>query len=805
MSPVASPAPRSTSIRISRGVMSTSERSRWAPPARHTSTPLTLTDRSSTAKGARASGTHPAAETIRPQLGSLPKIAALTRLERAISRATASAAASVVAERTTTCTSWLAPSASATSWRARSALTARTASVSSRMSGATPLAPEAIRITVSLVDMQASESTRSKVAAVASRSTASAVSASMSASVVRTTSMVASCGASIPAPLAMPPTRTPESVVRSAVLGTVSVVMIALAAAASGSAPAASRVAPVVMPASSVCIGRRSPIRPVEQTSTSWAETSSVAAKCSAVRRVSARPSGPVQALAPPEFRTTARARPSATASRDQITGAAWTRLAVNTAAALWRGPSLTIRVRSVAPVDFSPAARPAARKPRGRVIDTGLLEGCGAEKVQDRPEPEPGLGLGPGPGSGSQSGPAQPHALIQTQRQVQRLDGGTGRALDQVVQGRDDSGLTAAFVYEGTDADGVGTGGLPGGGEGALLEQGHEVLLSIVGVQRSEEVGGGDLAAHPCGADRQDASAHRHQHRGEGQPGVLMSRRTAQVLQDLGNVPVAAADRVGSRGAGALGEHQMLFGGASGSRVADLQHRAERGRVDQLCPHERRQGEGDGGGVAAGHGDLARAGQQLALRGAVGERQLGHPVGPGAGVLAAVVVAPVLFTLEAVVGSEVEDQQVRIFGAELGGDPAGLPVGKRQDHDVMAPQGLGGGLGQDRVVAEVDVRGHLAEPLAGARVRGDRGDLDARMRAQQAQRLLARVPGGPDDGRAEGAAGRRRGGDSMRCGSHAGSIYTRMHEQPVREVVAPSPRLSLDSYPGHGEQVDAL
>src|SRR5699024_643800 len=276
----------------------------------------------------------------------------------------------------------------------------------------------------------------------------------------------------------------------------------------------------------------------------------------------------------------------------------------------------------------------------RGRVIDTGLLEGCGAEKVQDRPEPEPGLGLGPGPGpgpgSGSQSGPAQPHALIQTQRQVQRLDGGTGRALDQVVQGRDDGGLTAAFVYEGTDADGVGTGGLPGGGEGALLEQGHEVLLSIVGVQRSEEVGGGDLAAHPCGADRQDASAHRHQHRGEGQPGVLMSRRTAQVLQDLGNVPVAAADRVGSRGAGALGEHQMLFGGASGSRVADLQHRAERGRVDQLCPHERRQGEGDGGGVAAGHGDLARAGRQLALRGAGGTgcsaRGAGamRPAGPG-------------------------------------------------------------------------------------------------------------------------------------------------------------------------------
>ena len=190
--------------------------------------------------------------------------------------------------------------------------------------------------------------------------------------------MVASCGASMPAPLAIPPTIAPEGVVTSAVLGTESVVMIAREAAASASGPAVSCPAAVVTPASSGSIGRRSPISPVEQTSTSWAATSSRSARCSAVRWVSAKPSGPVHAFAPPEFRTTARARPSETAWRDQRTGAAWTRLRVNTAAAVSRGPSLRMRERSSLPVALMPAARPTARKPRGRVIDMGAPERSG-------------------------------------------------------------------------------------------------------------------------------------------------------------------------------------------------------------------------------------------------------------------------------------------------------------------------------------------------------------------------------------------------------------------------------------------
>ncbi len=68
-----------------------------------------------------------------------------------------------------------------------------------------PEAPEASASTVSFVDMQPSESIRSKVSAVAFCRQVCRSGADISASVVMTTSMVASAGASMPAPLAMPP------------------------------------------------------------------------------------------------------------------------------------------------------------------------------------------------------------------------------------------------------------------------------------------------------------------------------------------------------------------------------------------------------------------------------------------------------------------------------------------------------------------------------------------------------------------------------------------------------------------------
>ncbi len=93
-----------------------------------------------------------------------------------------------------------------------------------------PLAPLAMTVTVSLVDMQPSESSRSKLTRVAARSAVSRSAAGTTASVVMTTSIVASCGASMPAPLAIPPIDQPLPSTTACLL-TESVVMIASAAA----------------------------------------------------------------------------------------------------------------------------------------------------------------------------------------------------------------------------------------------------------------------------------------------------------------------------------------------------------------------------------------------------------------------------------------------------------------------------------------------------------------------------------------------------------------------------------------------
>ena len=262
----------------------------------------------SSRSGSKAARVVPTAASTRPQLGSAPKIAHLKRLLRATARATSRASSTLAAPTTSMAMSWWAPSASPMSWRARSAQTAATAASSSACVGVTPLAPEARSRTVSLVDMHPSESIRSKLTAVPSRRALSSAAGVATASVVRTTSIVARAGASIPAPLAIPETDQP-SPVAVACLGTVSVVMIAVAAA--GWPSPVRRSTASSTPTRRVSMGSSSPMRPVEQTATSPAERPRAAATCSAVRCVSRKPWEPVQALAPPELRTTASTRPS--------------------------------------------------------------------------------------------------------------------------------------------------------------------------------------------------------------------------------------------------------------------------------------------------------------------------------------------------------------------------------------------------------------------------------------------------------------------------------------------------------------
>lgn len=222
------------------------------------------------------------------------------------------------------------PSASASNCTHRSSQTRRTASSRSAWLGVISLAPEASSSTVSLVEQQPSMSSRSNVTAVAARNARSSIAASATASVVITTSMVASDGAIMPAPLAIAPTVQFWSWCSAACFGTVSVVMIARAASSPPTSPPAISWTRCSTPGSTLSIGSRSPISPVEQTATSTAPVSvpqvdSAAATASAVAWVSAKPSGPVQAFAPPELSTTARSRPVVSTCRLHSTGAAFT------------------------------------------------------------------------------------------------------------------------------------------------------------------------------------------------------------------------------------------------------------------------------------------------------------------------------------------------------------------------------------------------------------------------------------------------------------------------------------------------
>ena len=77
------------------------------------------------------------------------------------------------------------------------------------------------------------------------------------------------------------------------------------------------------------------PIRPVEQTRTSLRSQPRASAASAAVPSATSRPGSPVAALALPELRTTAAAFPAARWRRLSWTGAAATRLVVNTPAAV--------------------------------------------------------------------------------------------------------------------------------------------------------------------------------------------------------------------------------------------------------------------------------------------------------------------------------------------------------------------------------------------------------------------------------------------------------------------------------------
>ena len=188
---------------------------------------------------------------------------------------------------------------------------------------------------MSFVEVQPSESMRLKVRSVTCLKILSAFS-DTTASVITTQSIVANAGASIPAPFAIPEKVNP-SPATLAILATESVVIIACALSAKPSLFIVDEICD--MPSRIFFIGRNSPIIPVEQTRTSLEDISKTLPTYSAVSWVSANPCGPVQAFAPPEFKTIALAIPCEATCLDQITGAATTLFEVKTAAQKNFGP----------------------------------------------------------------------------------------------------------------------------------------------------------------------------------------------------------------------------------------------------------------------------------------------------------------------------------------------------------------------------------------------------------------------------------------------------------------------------------
>ena len=165
----------------------------------------------------------------------------------------------------------------------------------------------------------------------------------------------------------MPPMRTvfpPMTVSTATSFFTVSVVMIAWAAASLASTECSSASYSAGMPSSITWTFNVWPMTPVEETSTSSGGQPMALAAAAHILMAFSSPWG-AQALALPLLATMARALPSARCLRSTWMGAAFTTLVVNMAAAA-QSTSETMRATSFfqAAWVLTPTWMPAARKP---------------------------------------------------------------------------------------------------------------------------------------------------------------------------------------------------------------------------------------------------------------------------------------------------------------------------------------------------------------------------------------------------------------------------------------------------------
>mmetsp|Transcript_15138 Transcript_15138/g.36638 ORF Transcript_15138/g.36638 Transcript_15138/m.36638 type:complete len:379 (+) Transcript_15138:485-1621(+) len=330
--------------------------------------------RSSCSKGTPA---YPAAHARRPQLGSCPKTADLTREEDTMERAMTRASSSLPAPNTFTSMRQVAPSPSHAMDLAMATHTAPSAASSAAASddpstiSSPPAAPDARPMTLSLVEVSPSTEIWLKEPWLARFIILRQASEDTGASHVTTPSMVAMLGWIMPDPLPMPPilyTRPGLTSTSTAmVLRTRSVVQMAVAHAIAASLELLRLAASTGMALSSSVILMRLPITPVDSSSTSSAPKPSVVATAFADAMASSMPSLPVAALACPALMSTARDVVFLLmTSRQYITGAAATRFSVNTPA-VTAGASATTSAQSArTPLARRPALNAAALNPLG-------------------------------------------------------------------------------------------------------------------------------------------------------------------------------------------------------------------------------------------------------------------------------------------------------------------------------------------------------------------------------------------------------------------------------------------------------
>ena len=274
------------------------------------------------------------------------------------------------------------------------------------------------------------------------------------------------------------------------------------------------------------------------------------------------------------------------------------------------------------------------------------------------------------------------------------------------------------------------------------MREQPDERLVGVGGLPGRADRGGLDAGDEPGGRGRQNAARHRDQGRGERDRHVG-SAGDPQVLLDLRNVAVGAADRVGLGGPERLGREQVRLERLACAGVPVGEHCDQVGGLDHAGRDPGRQPERDGGDVAAGHGDALGAHQCAALgrrRGLPGVQQLRKAVGPAPGVGAAVELPPGRGVGQPVVGAQVEHDRVRV---ELGRELARRAVRQAEHDHVVTRERLGRGLTQHPVGDLAQMRMVLAERRAGTRVRRERPDPGLGVPEQQPQRFTAGVPAG--------------------------------------------------------------